>query len=360
VATRVFDGHNDALSRLARAGNDAAAGFLDGDGDGHLDLPRAERGGLGGGCFAVFACSPDDADYESGAYFAPVDQRRALGEALAQVALLLRLERRSGGRLRVVREAAQLDGAGLAAVLHVEGAEPIGPALDELWVLHAAGMRSLGLVWSRPNAFATGVPFAFPGSPDDGPGLTDLGRELVRGCGELRIVIDLSHLNARGFWDVAELSAAPLVASHSGAHALCPSPRNLTDDQLRAIGASGGLVGINFHVGFLRADGAGDADTPLSLVAEHAAHVAEVAGVDAVALGSDFDGATMPNALGDVSGLPALLQPLAAAGFGEADVEEIAYGNWRRLLERRGPRAREASTSTAALRGEGPLGRATS
>ncbi len=154
----------------------------------------------------------------------------------------------------------------------------------------------------------------------------------MRACGELRILVDLSHLNARGFWDVAELSGAPLVASHSGAHALCPSPRNLTDDQLRAIGASGGLVGINFHVGFLRADGADDAATPLSLVAEHAAHVAEVAGVDAVALGSDFDGATMPEELGDVTGLPAVLEALRAAGFGEADVEQVAYGNWRRVL----------------------------
>ncbi len=176
-------------------------------------------------------------------------------------------------------------------------------------------MRSLGLVWSRPNAFATGVPFAFPGSPDQGPGLTDAGRALVLACGELGVLVDLSHLNARGFWDVAELSGAPLVASHSGAHALCPSPRNLTDDQLRAIGASGGLVGINFHVGFLRADGAEDADTPLAAIAEHAAYVAEVAGVDAVALGSDFDGATMPSALRDVCGLPAVLEALGAAGF---------------------------------------------
>jgi membrane dipeptidase len=340
--TRVFDGHNDALSRLARAGPDAAAGFLAGDtrptssgstgGAGHLDVPRAERGGLAGGCFAVFTCRPDDEEYESGSYFAPVDQRRALCEALAQVALLLRLERASGGRLRLAREAAGLDGDGLAAVLHFEGAEPIGPELDELDVLHAAGMRSLGLVWSRPNAFATGVPFGFPGSPDQGPGLSEAGRQLVRACADLRILLDLSHLNARGFWDVAELSEAPLVASHSGAHALCPSPRNLTDDQLRAIGESGGLVGINFHVGFVRADGADDPDTPLSAVAAHAAHVGEVAGVDAVALGSDFDGATMPEALGDVAGLPALLDALRGAGFGAGDVEKVAWGNWRRVL----------------------------
>jgi membrane dipeptidase len=232
----------------------------------------------------------------------------------------------------VVRSAGDLDGEGLAAVLHLEGAEPIGPALDELEVLHAAGMRSLGLVWSRPNAFATGVPFAFPGSPDQGPGLSDAGRALVRACNELRIVVDLSHLNAQGFRDVAELSEAPLVASHSGAHALCPSPRNLTDDQLRAIGASGGLVGINFHVGFLRADGADDADTPLATIAAHARHVAEVAGVGAVGLGSDFDGATMPSALGDVAGLPKVIDALREAGFSEPELELIAEGNWRRVL----------------------------
>jgi membrane dipeptidase len=342
VTLRVFDGHNDVLSRLFADGPEAPAGFIAGDAAGHLDLPRAERGGLVGGCFAVFTCDPGEAGYESGAYFAPVDHGRALGEALAQVALLLQLDRGSGGRVRLVREVGDLDGdtrpasggtGGLAAVLHLEGAEPIGAGLEELEVLHAAGMRSLGLVWSRPNAFATGVPFQFPGSPDQGPGLTDAGRALVRACGELRILIDLSHLNARGFWEVAELSTAPLVASHSGAHALCPSPRNLDDEQLRAIGASGGLVGVNFHVGFLRADGADDADTPLAAIAAHAAHVAELAGVDSVALGSDFDGATMPAALGDVTGLPRLLDALRAAGFDDGELERIAHGNWRRVLE---------------------------
>jgi membrane dipeptidase len=330
---RVFDGHNDALSRLLEGGPEAPAGFLAGDGDGHLDLPRAALGGFAGGCFAVFAGSPPETAYENGAYFTAIDQARALPEALTQVALLLRLERESGGRLRVARTASELDGDGVAAVLHLEGAEPIGPALAELEVLHAAGMRSLGLTWSRPNAFATGVPFAFPGTPDQGPGLTDLGRALVRACGELGIVVDVSHLNERGFWDVAELSEAPLVASHSGAHILCASPRNLTDDQLRAIGERRGLVGINFHVGFLRADGANDPDTPLVLIAEHASHVAQVAGVECVGLGSDFDGALMPAALGDVTGLPALLGVLRDAGFGEGEVAGIASGNWRRVLE---------------------------
>jgi membrane dipeptidase len=295
---------------------------------------------MAAGCFAVFTCSPDDASYHSGEYFAAVDRRRALEEALAQVALLWRLAR--AGAVRVARGMADLDGdtdptssgstGGLAAVLHLEGAEPIGPALDELEVFVAAGMRSLGLVWSRPNAFATGVPFEAPGSPDQGPGLTDLGRSLVRACGELRVVVDVSHLNARGFWDVVDLSDAPIVASHCGAHALSPSPRNLTDDQLRAIGESGGIVGINFHVGFLRADCADDPDTPVARIAEHAAHVAEVAGVGAVGLGSDFDGATMPAELGDVTGLPRVLSALRDVGFSEEDVAAIAWENWLRVL----------------------------
>jgi membrane dipeptidase len=312
------------LSRLGEAR--ATEGFLAGDGAGHLDVPRARAGGLAGGCFAVFTCDPPDHDQ----YFFQVDQGRALREALAQMALLFRLER--AGALRVVRSLADLDD-GLAAILHLEGAEPIGPELDELEVLVSAGMRSLGLVWSRPNAFATGVPFEAPGSPDQGPGLTELGRELVKACRSLGVLVDVSHLNARGFWDVAGLSDAPLVASHCGAHALSPSPRNLTDDQLRAIGESGGIVGINFHVGFLRADCADDANTPVVRIAEHAAHVAEVAGAAAVGLGSDFDGATMPEELGDGAGLPRVLDALRGVGFSEEEVAAIAWDNWMRVLD---------------------------
>ncbi len=329
---RVFDGHNDALSRVLAAGPGAAEGFLAGDGAGQLDLPRAEAAGLAGACFAVFTAAPPHDAYAGAEYFEPVPHREALREGLAQAALLHRLARASGGRLRVARTTADLDGDGVVAVLHLEGAEPIGTALHELEVLHAAGLRSLGLVWSRRNAFATGVPFGFPGSPDQGPGLTDAGRALVRACGELGIVIDLSHLNERGFWEVADLSDAPLVASHSNAHVLCASPRNLTDDQLRAIGERGGLVGINFFPGFLRADGAEDPETPITLIAEHAAHVAQVAGPACVGLGSDFDGATMPSALRDVTGLPALLDTLRSAGFTDVELEGIASGNWRRVL----------------------------
>jgi membrane dipeptidase len=217
-------------------------------------------------------------------------------------------------------------------VLHFEGAEPIDAGLESLEHWYAAGLRSLGPVWSRPTAFGHGVPFMFPAHPDTGPGLTAAGHELVRRCAELGILVDLSHLNEAGFWDVARLDVGPLVASHSGAHALCGSSRNLTDGQLDAIANSGGLVGIVYACLFLRPDGADEADTPLDLIARHAAYVAERIGVEHVALGSDFDGATIPDELRDVAGVPKLLEALRDAGFGEDELRAIAWDNWRRIL----------------------------
>src|SRR5215813_7937540 len=178
--------------------------------------------------------------------------------AVSLTATLFRLEAESSGEFEVVRDISQLrrclDTGTMAAILHFEGAEPIDPQLNSLEVFYRAGLRSLGLVWSRANAFAEGVPFRFPSSPDTGPGLTAAGRELVQACNRLGILVDLSHLNERGFWDVAELSTAPLVATHSNAHAITPGTRNLLDTQLDAIRDSGGMVGVNFAVTFSRED----------------------------------------------------------------------------------------------------------
>jgi membrane dipeptidase len=146
------------------------------------------------------------------------------------------------------------------------------------------------------------------------------------------VLVDASHLNLAGFDDLARTSEAPLVATHSCAHALAPASRNLTDAQIDAIGASGGLVGITFVCPFLRADGRDDPDTPLATIAAHARHVAERIGVEHVALGSDFDGATIPSTLGDAAGLPRLLDALREAGFSDPEVERIAWSNWRRVL----------------------------
>jgi membrane dipeptidase len=220
----------------------------------------------------------------------------------------------------------------VAANLHLEGAEPLAPDLSDLEPWYARGLRSIGLVWSRPNAFAEGVPFRFPSSPDTGPGLTPAGRKLVHACNELGIVVDLSHLNEAGFWDVARISTKPLVVTHSNAHALCPSTRNLTDAQLDAIGSSGGVVGVNFAVSFLREDGGQVAGTPLEEIIRHVEYIASRVSIDHVAFGSDFDGALVPEALGGIAGLPKLVEALRAAGFDDEGVAEVTHRNWLRVL----------------------------
>ena len=209
----------------------------------------------------------------------------------------------------------------------------IGPDLDLLYLLHEAGLRSIGPVWSRPNIFAYGIPFRFPSTPEIGPGLTDAGRDLIRACNELRIMVDLSHMNDAGFWDIAALSDAPLVASHSNAHAICPHSRNLTDRQLDAIRDSGGLAGINFGVAFLHPEGKRDAALPLSGLVHHIDHIVNRIGIDHVALGSDFDGTTIPDAIGDAAGLPRLVEALRAGGYEGEALEKICWKNWLRVLE---------------------------
>jgi membrane dipeptidase len=334
----IFDGHNDALTREDRGD------LAQRSSRGHLDLPRMREGGMRGGIFAIFTPSPGEQSRQitfgaKGSFVEPlaepVAHEVAASHAMATAEYLLELEQR--GEIAVARSIADVDAARdpdapPAAVMHLEGAEAIDAGLEQLPTWYERGLRSLGPVWSRPNAFAHGVPFAFPSSPDTGPGLTERGTALVAACAELGILIDLSHLNEAGFWDVARLESGPLVASHSGAHTLCPASRNLTDRQLDAIGASGGLVGIVFATPFLRPDFADDPETPLALIAEHARYIADRIGVEHVALGSDFDGATIPAALGDAAGVPRLLAALEEAGFSHLETDAICWHNWRRVL----------------------------
>ena len=347
--TPIFDGHNDVLLRLIRKSepDDGVASFLDGDGIGQLDLPRIRTGGMVGGLFAIFIptseIEPDDHHaMEQPEYDLPLpppsELTYAQGVAVRMASLLHRIARKSDGAVRVCRSAAEIraavDAGALATVLHIEGAEPIDRDFRLLEVFYQAGLRSIGPVWSRPNIFAHGVPFRFPSSPDTGPGLTDEGRALIRICNEMKIAIDLSHLNEKGFWEVAAMSDAPLIASHSNAHALSPHSRNLTDRQLDAIRDTGGLVGINYAASFLRSDGRMLADTPLETLVRHADHLIEHLGIDGVGLGSDFDGAVIPNEIGTVLGLPNLVAAFRGAGYDDETINRICFGNWLRVLER--------------------------
>lgn len=342
----VFDGHNDTILRLHRAKPEQGYSFFKDNEGLHIDLPKARAGGLGGGFFAVFVPNREPmgsfpGTTDGGTSYAiplpkPLHRTYALNFATSMVARMLRLERESDGQVAIVRTADELAGAlesgVLAMILHFEGAEAIDRELDALHLFHAAGLRSLGLVWSRPNIFAHGVPFQFPSSPDTGPGLTDAGVALVRECNRLGILVDLSHLNEQGFWDVETVSDAPLVATHSGSHALCATPRNLTDKQMDAIAGSGGVAGVNFHTGFLREDGRYKEETFVTEIVRHVDYMVERMGIDHVALGSDFDGATMPTDLVNAAGLPKLMAALRGAGYGQDELAKIANGNWQRVL----------------------------
>jgi membrane dipeptidase len=189
-------------------------------------------------------------------------------------------------------------------------------------------------VWSRPNRFGHGVPFRFPSAPDTGPGLTEAGRRLVRRCNRLGIMVDVSHLTEKGFWDVARLTTAPIVATHSNAHALCGTARNLTDEQLRAIAATKGVVGVNFATAFLREDGRMISDVPVERILRHLDHLLERLGEDGVALGSDYDGAVVPEVLDGIDRLPVLRRAMLDHGYGEALVEKICHRNWLDVLRR--------------------------
>lgn len=335
-AVPVFDGHNDVLLRLKLSGHPAPETlFLSGDTVGHIDLPRARKGALAGGLCAIYVPSPRGLD-ANGDFIAP-EQKEALATTLGMASLLFRIEAMSNGGVKVCRSAADIRNAmaegAFASVLHIEGVEAFDADLDALYVLHQAGLRTLGPVWSRPNIFAHGVPFRFPSTPDIGPGLTEAAERLIKACNDLKIMVDLSHMNEQGFWDIARISKAPLVASHSNAHALCNHSRNLTDRQLDAIKDTGGLAGINFGVLFLRQDGVKNPDTDLNELVRHVDYMVERIGIDHVALGSDFDGTTIPAAMKDASDLQLLVDALRKAGYDQTALEKICHGNWIRVLE---------------------------
>ena len=340
----VFDGHNDTILKLERAARlGAEADFAAGTEALDIDLPRAREAGFAGGFFAMFTPAFENAemvefDSADPRRYRAVDRATALDFTLALFARLRQLAKALPDDLAICASVPEIEAAiaaGRIAVLpHVEGAECIDEGLAALEVLHAAGLRSLGLVWSRPNAFATGAPIEADAAYDAETGLSDAGRALVRECEALGVMVDLSHLNEGGFWEVARAATKPLVATHSNARALSPCPRNLTDDQLRAIRDSGGVVGLNFHVGFLRADCREDPDTPIETLLRHLDHLLGILGEDGVALGSDFDGCTLPREIGDVRGLGRLVSAMRQAGYGEELIAKICHRNWLSLLRR--------------------------
>lgn len=340
----MFDGHNDVLSKLRNAGGVKSANLFQTLSEFHIDKAKAARGNFGGGFFAMWVASPGASDYQSmmvqESYDVPlpdpVSFDTAIDVVLEQAAILLKLQEMKA--LKICTDTQQLQNCivnnDMAAIMHLEGCEAIDPDLHALDVLYAAGLRSLGPVWSRSTLFGEGVPFRYPSSPDIGPGLTDAGVALVKRCNQLGIMIDLSHINQKGFHDVAKHSNAPLVATHSNAHAVCPHARNLTDEQLDTIRASKGMVGLNFASAFLREDGRMLTDVPVDQMLRHLDYLLSKLGEEGVGLGSDFDGAEVPDVIADVAGLPILIEAMEKHDYGQSLIARLCHENWLGVLER--------------------------
>ena len=366
-AAPLIDGHNDLLWEL-RQGRDPADPTL------MTDLPRMAAGGVGGQFWSVYVPSDMPAD-------------RAVTMTFEQIDALLGLVRSNPDRLELARSADDLEriaAAGrVASMIGVEGGHAIGGSLGTLRVMAELGMGYLTLTHNDDTPWADSA----TGEHSHG-GLTRFGEEVVREVNRCGWLVDLSHTSDDTMRQAIEVSAAPVIFSHSSARALCDVPRNVPDDVLELVGRTGGVVMVTFVPSFVAAAGgefnqvfwaearrvrAEHPDDPeavrtamdawfeahpgpsatVSDVADHIDHVREVAGINHVGIGSDFDGApTMPEGLEEVSGYPALFEELASRGFGDEDLMKVAGRNLLRVI-------REAERVAAQLRAAHPASNAT-
>jgi membrane dipeptidase len=309
----VFDGHCDTLLRMAEGKLKLSARST----EGHSDLPRLRDGGVTAQVFAIFV---EDKYLPAGAAVQTLRVLDTLYDALQDNADALLL----ATTVEDI-ESAKADGK-VAAIVGFEGAESLEGDLALLRMFHRLGLRLLTVAWSRRNQAADGAWEARTGG-----GLTNFGLKLVEECNRLGIVLDISHLAPAGVKDVLQLSSAPVIASHSNARALCPSPRNLTDEQLQALADKGGVVGVTFVPAFLSEK---SEEASLERLLDHVDHIARVAGIDHVGLGSDFDGFRPPEPKGleDVTCMPAITAGLVQRGYAEEDVRKILGGNLLRVF----------------------------
>lgn len=310
----VLDAHIDTVLDIVK-GRD----ILVRSDQGHVDLPRLEEGGVDVQVFALFI----EPEYKP---------ERALAQVLRLWDALHRTIDSARGRMALVTSELDLDRAlaagRLAAILSVEGGEAIGQDLANLRVLAALGVRAMGLTWNERNAIADGA-----GEAADCGGLTRFGRQVVHQMHQLGMVVDVSHLNERSFWDVLGCAEGPIIASHSNARALCDHPRNLRDEQIVALAKAGGVMGMNFYADFLTSSGPQAAD--IEQVVRHIDHISELVGPGHVGLGSDFDGISRtPRGLEDASRFPALTAALLHHGYSDDHIIGILGGNFLSVFRR--------------------------
>lgn len=339
----VFDGHNDALTRLWLSDYpDPVHAFIHERLVGHLDLKRCQEAGFIGGMFAIFLPPYSYVQqHHSNKLFdqnaSDFTQQQIEQICLEQLDLAHQLAQYSKN-IKICTSVQDIQDCRaekkLAIVLHMEGAEALQQNPDLLDVFYERGLRSIGPLWNRPSRFGHGLNAKFPHSPDTGAGLTSDGKDFIKRCANKKMVIDVSHMNEKAFWNTVDILQQPIVATHSNSHALCPQARNLTDPQLKAIRESKGMVGVNFDVAFLRSDGQRNADTSIDVILEHLEYLMDHLGEEHVGFGSDFDGALIGTELEDVTGLHHLIERMQQRGYSKTLIENICLNNWVRVLYR--------------------------
>ena len=281
---------------------------------GHVDVPRLVEGGFGAQFFGVVP---------------PIVFRHGVDAVVdEQIDALDRTVREDPSRLVKVRTAAEIRAAeargAIGALLGIEGAHALEGDLDKLDHFARRGVRYLGLSHFRSNE-ASFPAYGF--GRRDAEGLTRFGREVVRRCESLGVLVDLAHINRKGFFDVCAMAEKPPIVSHTGVVGVFEHWRNIDDEQLRAVADLGGVVGVIFCPKFLGGDG-------LAPVVEHLRHIVSVCGEDTPALGSDWDGFIIPTRdLCDAARLPLLTDALLEGGFSEESIGKILHTNAMRVLE---------------------------
>lgn len=234
---------------------------------------------------------------------------------------------KSGGMLTAIETAQQLEDAakrgGAYSILSIEGAEALDGNLSALRMYYKMGVRLITLTWNYANELCDGI------TESRGGGLTDFGRKAVAMMEDMGILIDVSHLSERGFWDVAECTKYPFTASHSCAKALCGNERNLTDEQIKTIAERNGCIGVNFYPEFLSEQKKCD----ISDIVRHIKYMIDLGAEDAIGLGSDFDGVEcLPQGINGAENMKNIISALNDAGFSQTVTDKIAFGNFYRLF----------------------------
>mgnify|MGYP003014674618 CR=1 FL=1 len=329
---KVFDLHCDTLSELRRA-------EMRGDGqtfarnNGHIDLEKLEKGDYMLQCFAAFVNLAD-----------PTPGADPLVTALEEIDVFKRMMERYSDRIAPVYRPEDIrknaEAGKISGMLTIEEGGCCKGSIGVLRRMYELGVRMMTLTWNHENELAS--PNVVPGNgpiwpcmPNTETGLKEKGFEFLAEMERLHMIVDVSHLSDRGFWDIVEHGTRPFAASHSNCRALCPHTRNLTDAMIRALAEKGGIAGLNYYAAFLDTDPAHPeaCRSTVERIAEHAAHYKQVGGIGVLALGSDFDGIDGHHQLETAADMPLLADALRRAGFTEDEVERIFWRNARDFFE---------------------------